>query len=327
MIARVAEHCFWLFRYLERAEATARLVQVARAHAMDTDAPPSATWRPVLAATGDGSAYVRRYSAAARDDAVQVMAWLTWAPENPVSVLRSLEWARENARTIRDAISLEMWQGLNAFWLWLADGKGRALWERDRHAFYERVKQECGLLEGLANSTLLHDEPFGFMRLGATLERAGQTLRIVEALAGRGGTTDMVRQMAMLRACSGLEGFLKRHEGSFTAAEVVHFLIQESAFPRSAAHALARAAHFLEVVRGPAPVVHGQPGPRTIGMRSAAQLGVVREALAALDVAEALRGPGLAPQISGLLHGIDQVGEAVRLDFFTAALAADGSAA
>jgi uncharacterized alpha-E superfamily protein len=325
MISRVAEHCFWLFRYLERAEATARLVQVARASAMDRDDAPSATWRPVLAATGDGSAFVRRYGAAARDDAVQVMAWLTWSPENPVSVLRSLGFARENARTVRDAISLEMWQVLNAFWLWLADGKGRALWERDRHAFYERVKLECGLLDGLATSTLLHDEPYAFMRLGGALERAGQSLRIVEGLAGRGGNAlDAGRQIAMLRACSGLEGFLKRHDGAFTAGEAVRFLLQEPAFPRSAAHALGRAAYFLDVVRGPAPVVQGQPGPRSIGGRSASALGALREAVGLLEVDATLAGPGLAVPITALLAELDAVCEAVRVDFFAAALAAQG---
>jgi uncharacterized alpha-E superfamily protein len=220
-----------------------------------------------------------------------------------------------------------MWQALNAFWLWIADGKGRAAWERDRHAFYERVKQECGLIDGLANSTLLHDEPFAFMRLGGTLERASQTLRIVEALAGRSGSTDMARQIAMLRACSGLEGFLKRHDGTFTASEVVRFLLQEPAFPRSAAHALARAAHFLEVVRGPAPVLHGAPGPRAIGMRSAAALGVLRESLGALDVPAALTGAGLAPPIMLLLGGVDGVCETVRTDFFASALSADGLSA
>jgi uncharacterized alpha-E superfamily protein len=321
MIARVAESCFWLHRYMERVENTARLIQVNLGLVLDAHLAPGDQWRPILLALGEDGSFVQRLGPRAIDDGEVVQEFLTWDEENPAALLNSLQWARENARTIRETISVEMWQSLNAFWLWLSGGPGRRLYRGARHAFYERVKEYCQLFQGYYHGTMLYAAAFDFMRLGGLLERTGQTTRILQAMchrldsaAGEGTTpADAAFGLATLRSCSASESFLKMNRGPLSGASVAGFLLLEPAFPRSVVHCLDRCAHFLDRIR---PIEQPE-----IGRRSASLLDTVLMLLRARRIQDLIR-TGLAAELTTVLNSTAAIGDAIQEDFFEAVLPA-----
>lgn len=253
MISRVAGNCFWMHRYVERVENTARMLQVNGAFVLDVQLPDAQRWRPFLIVAGEQPRFDELFGAGKAHDGEVVQEYLTWDERCPSSILTALGWARENARTIRETISLEMWESLNEAWLWMKEGSARKLYQRDRHTFYNRVKDICLLFNGICHNTILNAEPFDFMRLGMLLERAGQTGRILDVKyhtfgreQGADETAGEVAQwLALLRSCAAFDPFLKLNR-PLSGPEVAGFLILEDAFPRSVMHCLARAAEFLE---------------------------------------------------------------------------------
>jgi uncharacterized alpha-E superfamily protein len=318
MIARVAQTCFWLHRYLERAENTARLLQVSLHVALDVELPERELWQPVLAVSGEERRFRSLHGADALGDAEMVQEFMVWEERNPVSLVHSMRLARDNARTIRETISLEMWQALNSCWLWLEDGRGRRLYDRERHAFYERVKTACQLFHGLYHTTMLFDEPFDFMRLGSLLERADQTTRILLAMyrpsQGRGRADapgDAARWLATLRSCSAIEPFMKRTRGTLIGSAVAGFLLYDERFPRAVLHCTGRAQVFLDRVRGADGSEAMHESARHLGLL------VGRLRSARLDM---VPDAGLTDELGALLDGIAGVGEAITEDFFDMSL-------
>jgi uncharacterized alpha-E superfamily protein len=304
---------------MERVEHTSRLLQVNLTFVLDVPLPTPDRWGPILVALGEEGPLVERHGAGAIDDGELVQAFLVWDEANPASLKNSLRWARENARTIRETISVEMWQAVNAFWLWLSGPAGRRLYRRDRHAFYERVKESCQLFQGYFHGTMLYAAPFDFMRLGAMLERADQTLRTLQAMAirfGAGpitarGPFDAALVLATLRSCSASESYLTLSRGPLAPASMVGFLLLEPAFPRSVVHCLDRCGHFLDRIR---PIEAPE-----IGRRSAALLDTVLTLLRARTLPDIVRG-GLGAELLRTLSSTAAIGDSVNEDFFDAAL-------
>src|SRR5579871_5189884 len=134
MISRVAEHCFWMARYLERAENTARVLEVNHTLLLDFQVPVDRQWRPLLIISG-----IHDYPE--EPTAEDVQEHMTWDVDNPFSIISSLAWARENARIIREVISAEMWERLNFYHLWMQGAAGRELYEGNRIEFYAQVRR------------------------------------------------------------------------------------------------------------------------------------------------------------------------------------------
>lgn len=257
MISRVAENCFWLMRQMERCDAQARVLRVHSEMVLDTVLPAARTWRPMLIVLGEEPSFVERFGDAAASDGDVVQEYLTWDEACPVSVRSSLVQARENARTLRETVSREMWQALNSFHLWLGDKSARRTFASDRSAFYEEVEQRCFHFQGACQNTMLHEEPFDFMRLGLNLERAGQTARMLDiayhALGpDRGeleGGIEAAEWLAILRSRAGYEPFFKKRRAAVSGRAVSDFLLRERTFPGSVTHALSRALNFLQRIR------------------------------------------------------------------------------
>jgi uncharacterized alpha-E superfamily protein len=240
MIARVADHCFWLGRYIERTESTARILHVTGALALDAELPPRRCWHPVVIVSGQEADYVARFGQGALGDAEVVQRYLTRDQANPVSLRRSIAAARENARSIREVISLEVWQVINELYVFLGSDEAEAMFAKDRDALYARVGRATQLCLGLLRSTMLHDAPLDFVWLGVLLERLGQTARLLDvqhhALLAEGAPHAVLTTalwLSLLRACSGFEAFMKRNRGKVTGSAVAAFLILEPRFPRS----------------------------------------------------------------------------------------------
>ena len=268
MISRVADHCFWLGRYLERAESTARTLSVTRNLALDGDLTPRQVWQPAIIVSGEGPRFTEQHGESALDDGERVQHDLVWEPVNPVSVLQSVSSARENARAIREVVSLETWEVLNELHLWLHSPAAEQEYAQERHGFYRRIRQSTQLALGLMRSTMLHDEPLDFIWLGVMLERAGQTARMLDvhhhALSSRSmsgadaapdgepahGVVQTALWLALLKACSGFEPFMKRHQGQVSRAAVAAFLVLEPDFPRSVRYTVHSALKILAEIRG-----------------------------------------------------------------------------
>jgi len=275
MIARVAESCFWMTRYMERVESAARIMGVHRSFIMTAKLDPISRWRPMLIVMGEEPGFLERHGEAMMADGDVVQEDLTWSEACPVSIMTSLRWARENARTSRETISLEMWHSLNSFWLWMNSPEARELYDTQRHAFYQRVIQHSQHFVGVFYGTMLRHQPYDFMRLGFYLERAGQTARLIdvyEHLFAQDGSAENqpageedIFWSALLRSCSGQDMFLKTsRRPRITGADVFTFLVCSPDFPRAILYGLRQADRFIHGFRE-----HG--GPR-VGQRSSEQL-------------------------------------------------------
>lgn len=320
MISRVAENCFWLHRYMERVENTARMLRVNVSYLLDAPAPLSARWRPILIVAGEEARFREYIGSDSLDDGRTAQEYLVWDARCPVSVVNSLQQARENAHTIRETISLEAWTAVNAFWLWFRGGQGRRLFNQDADAFYERVRDSVHQFIGVCHDTMLHDEPFDFMHLGMLLERAGQTARILDIKYHNLGPTlgdaetpaEAAQWLAILRSCSGSEPFFKRGAFAPTGAAVAEFLLLEPQFPRSVLYCLSRAWHFLQRIRS--------AGRQGIGDQSARVLESLVRHLRGRTIDKLLKA-GIHAELTYVVSRITELCEAVRADYFDVAAA------
>jgi uncharacterized alpha-E superfamily protein len=259
MISRVADHCFWFGRYLERAESTARLLQVTATLSLDADLTPRQNWQPVVITAGEQDRFVQLHGDEALSDGEAVQEYLTFRQDAPVSLKRSIAAARENARSIRETISLEAWESINELHLWMQSPAARDEYADHRYGFYRHIRRETQLCMGLLRGTMLYDTPLNFIWLGVVLERNGQTARILDvhhhvvitAAPGSGmpSVVEVSLWLSLLRACYGFEPFMKTHRGTVTGQAVAQFIVFEPRFPRSIRHGLKRAREWLQRIR------------------------------------------------------------------------------
>jgi len=315
MISRVAESCFWLNRYVERTEVLSRMLGVNVAFQLDVELEQAECWRPLVVVCGLEADFAKRFDASDADDAECVQEYLTWDEENPSSVLSSLRMARENARTIRETISLEMWETLNDIWVWLGERESRRLYDRDRIAFYLRLRNQCLLFHGVAQATMLHEDPFEFMRLGTAIERVGQTARLLDVkhhsvAPGEDALespVEIAQWLAILRFCSGVEPFLKRRTAVPSGRAVAEFMLFDRAFARSVLHNVERAGNFLTLV--------SPPHSKETGARSRALLAEMRRQLQSMTIDEVL-SQGLHETLTWIVDRTADLSGAIQGDFF-----------
>jgi uncharacterized alpha-E superfamily protein len=260
VISRVADHLFWLGRYLERAESTSRVLSVTRNLSLDGELSQRQAWLPTVVVFGEEERFRATQGEAALEDGEAVQHYLTWE-DDAASIALAVRGARENARSVREVVSLETWEAVNELHLWLG-GDGGPLFRQDRHGFYRHVRDAVQRTVGVVHGTMPHDDAFDFILLGLSLERAGQTARILDvhhhALAGAHGVVETALWLALLRACSGFEAYMKRFQGQASAASVARFLVLDARFPRSVAHCLHDGGERLARIRAGAAEGRGQ---------------------------------------------------------------------
>jgi len=322
VIARVADHCFWFGRYVERAESTARVLQVTGALALDAELPPVRCWQPVVIVAGQERHFVERHGRASLGDAEVVQRYLVSDEDNPVSLRRSVAAARENARSVREVVSLEVWQAVNELHVFMGSDDAEAMYAHDRDALYARVQRVTQLALGLMRSTMLHDAPLDYIWLGVLLERLSQTARLLDvehhALVAEGAPHPVLETalwLSLLRACSGFEAFMKRNRGKVTGTAVAAFLVLEPRFPRSVAYCAASARERLGAIceddpdsapdgAGPLDGAHETNGVSHVpGARALARLSALEEWLGAV-APDSLHGPRVHQVLT---HVVDEV--------------------
>lgn len=303
MISRVADHCFWFGRYIERAESTARMLAQAATFALDAELPPAQVWRPIVVVSGEEDEFLARVAdhddqSPAWGDGELVQRFMTWEPTVGVSLASSIYWARSNARSIREVISLEAWEVTNELHLWFQSAQ--PIYANRRDEFYTHIRRQTQLALGLLRSTMLHDEPLDFMWLGVLLERVSQTARMLDVhhhaftSIKSHELVETSLWMSLLRAMSGQEAFMKRVTQRISSEAVARFLIAEEAFPRSIAYCVHSAHDRLAHIR-PAEA-HELPGGQSL------------ERLRVLDAWVAARSKEPMVSVHDLLtHVVDEV--------------------
>jgi uncharacterized alpha-E superfamily protein len=270
VISRVADHCFWFGRYLERTESTARMLAVTQNLALDAELTPLQCWLPVVIVAGQKAHFTAQHGEHAAGDGEFVQRYMSFDDDNSTSLHRSISAARDNARSIREVVSLETWETVNELHLWMGSEAALEEFASQRYAFYRRIRQLTQLCLGLTQSTMLHDTPLDFIWLGVLLERVGQTARTLDvhhhafthlAPPGEGGppsgrssshqVVETALWLSLLRACSGFEPFMKLNQGKVTEQAVARFLLFEPRFPRSIRHCVDAAYARLCDIRPP----------------------------------------------------------------------------
>jgi uncharacterized alpha-E superfamily protein len=179
MLSRTADHLYWMSRYTERAENTARMLNVSYDTSMLPQASQAArkAWQGVLSISELIPSYTRRHGEIQRE---AVLHFMVRDENNPSSIATCLRAARENARAVRGALTTEAWETQNQTWLELKRLLAEGDWERDPGQFFEWVKHRSHLSRGVTLGTMLQDEAFHFLRLGTFIERADNTARLLD---------------------------------------------------------------------------------------------------------------------------------------------------
>ncbi len=239
MLCRVADSLFWMGRYMERAENTARLVDVYLQIVLELqNNNMEKHWEPILKTTGDYELFLKLYDEV---DHYTVPEFLTFNLENPSSIYSCIVSIRENARQIRDQISTEMWEVINRLYLELKSVDIRKVWSQEPYLFYRTIKENSHLFHGLTSATFPQREGVSFIDAGKHLERAEKTARILDLKyhlscileQDTGGTIDIAQWSAILKACSALEAYHQNYTTGINAEDVSDFLILSEYFPRS----------------------------------------------------------------------------------------------
>ena len=244
MLSRVADALFWMARYYERAENTARLMDVNINMMLDMgqyveEVGSSAHyWNPIIRITSPFDQFRAHFPKTTQEAAIE---WMTWSEHNPNSILACVGRARENARAMREVISSEMWEQINTTYLQLKETDRSQLWREGAHSFFRRIRMASQLFQGLVETTMLRDEGWQWIQLGKYLERADATTRLVDvkyhillpSLDEVGGPIDNVQWIAVLKSCSGYEAYQKRNISRITPSRVAGFLVLDPTFPRA----------------------------------------------------------------------------------------------
>ncbi|HZE50078.1 MAG TPA: alpha-E domain-containing protein [Jatrophihabitantaceae bacterium] len=253
MLSRIAESLYWIGRYVERAEDTSRLLDVHLNLLLeDPWAPEDVVCASLFAAMGkDVDTDVTR---------VDVLDQLAWDRGYPGSIVGSIGVARENARRSREVISTELWESINVTWHDAIMGTRRAR----PHAFFTWVRERAAGFNGIADATLSRDEPYHFLVLGRSLERADMTARLVaaRALTGSAGPS----WVTLLQSCGAYQAFLRSSRGAIEDARAAEFLLLDPLFPRSLMSSLVSAERCLDDLTEPSRGDRADQAHRVLGM-------------------------------------------------------------
>jgi uncharacterized alpha-E superfamily protein len=243
MLSRHAESIYWLGRYVERAENTARLVNVHAHLLLDLPGRYRQGWGALIAITGSSAEFGDAYREPSERN---VLRFLIADPKYPGSILSSLHYARENARTLRDRLPRETWEQLNELYLRARQESATALSKSRRYEYLESIIRGAQLFAGTLSGTMSHDHAYDFLRLGRMLERADMTSRIVDvrsaALPDRTGEDpapfESIQWLSVLHSLSAHQMYRQTMRGPVTRVDVLRFLLLDPRFPRSVEHCL-----------------------------------------------------------------------------------------
>lgn len=241
MLSRVAENIYWLSRYVERAENTARIVTVNANLLLDLPKGIAPGWRPLIDITGSNALFEEHYLSY---DEHEVVHFLIGDERNAGSILSALVAARENCRTIRDFVPREGWELLNELYLFARADLDKGITKGGRHAYLKRIILGAQTLTGLLSGTMLHDQGYDFLHLGRFLERADMTTRIVDVRSANllpEETTELrpyetIQWVSVLKSMTAYQAYRRSEQVRVLREPLLGFLFHHPDFPRSVNH-------------------------------------------------------------------------------------------
>lgn len=254
MLSRVAERVYWLGRYLERAENTARLLTVYSTLLLDLPRGARIGWHTLVEITGSRPEFHEHHQVV---DERSVIHFLLADPKNSSSILNSLSMARENARTTREIIPSEAWEQINNLYLFARDNVSKSAGRGPRLQLLQQIISYCQLITGLLSGAMSHNSGYNFIRIARSLERADMTTRIVDvgsvtllpSLTGAEHVPEPYENMiwmSVLRSLSAYQMYRQHVLDRVNGEDVVTFLLQDAQFPRSVVHSLSKLASCLQ---------------------------------------------------------------------------------
>ena len=235
MLSRIAEALYWIGRYIERAEDTARLLDVHVQLLIEdpvVDVPAQVEGLLAVMGVEAGASEPRSFET--------ILRLLAHDPQSPCSIVASIDGARESARRSRETVSTELWEAINTTWLSMHSGGLQRL--RPRAAF-KLVRERCAVITGIADGTMSHDQGWQFMMLGRSLERVDMTARMITSAAIT-ASSDRAWNTT-LRACGAHHAFTRYYQGASSDRDAAEFLLLDRLFPRSIVHTLGVAEEAL----------------------------------------------------------------------------------
>jgi len=257
MLSRTADHLYWMSRYTERAENTARMLDVSYQMSLlpQSDQAATAAWRAMLEISELSEDFATKYSAVTP---ANVLNYMTQDMDNPSSIMQCLRAARENARAVRGAMTTDLWETVNTTWLDAQRQVGNGLLKIAPTSFFEWVKFRSHQTRGVHIGTMMRDEVYHFIALGTFVERADNIARLLDVkfLAAKEHTGDTLAHVeefyfwaAILRSLSAFENYRKVYRNVITPERVAELLILRWQNPRSLTACLAQVVDLLHKVR------------------------------------------------------------------------------
>lgn len=263
MLSRVANCLYWMARYIERADNTARIIDVNLQLLLDSrrldPAQQIAYWQPVIESTGDEALFASLYPSPNGDSAPD---FLLFDPRNGNALASSVNQARENARMVRDQIPAEMWEEINRLYLFVRSPDARRLWESSPFEFLQQIRSSALTFVGISYASTPHNEGWNFIQAGKFIERGDKTTRMLDvrhaSLPRRGmpgpiSQADALGWSAVLRSCSAWDAYKSLHGSEVHPRLVAEYLLLNDEFPRSLRFCVERLDAALRAISGVAP--------------------------------------------------------------------------
>jgi uncharacterized alpha-E superfamily protein len=269
MLSRVADSLYWMARYIERAEHTARLIAVKLESMVEqTPEDAAASWaRVVEALTGEKTK-------PSHQDAFIITRMLAFERENDAALVTSLAMARDNARQVREALSNEVWENLNRLYLRLSPVTMDSIWVHTPARLFREALEEMHALEGVTYSTLSHGEGWYFLELGRHIERVQLIGRLLDVhfTAARDGVSGpkYFDWLVLLKFCTAWEPYTKQYTASIRPQKIAEFLLFDAEFPHSICFSVDRMTEALARVAPGAPPARRAAVERLAGRLKAA---------------------------------------------------------
>lgn len=309
MLGKTANGLFWMYRYLERAENTARLIETGQRIALTRLHESDDEWRSIMQTAAMCDGYDASYDSITKDNAID---WMLRARENPASVLSSLAAARHNARLVRTALTHEVWEAMNGAHMRIKDLLARKVSERDLPAALGTIRQRTALVRGATHGTMLRNDIFNFSRIGTFLERSDNTARILDvkyyvllpSVMAVGSAVDNVQWETILRSVSARGGFRMEYGNSTDPRDIARFLILDKRMPRSLAFGVGAIRKNLNHL-----VADYGTRPRSFGMADH-----IERSYLSYDI-DAIFDYGLHEFIQKVLSLIEELGGQIEIDY------------
>ncbi|TMM50408.1 alpha-E domain-containing protein [Qipengyuania marisflavi] len=271
MLGRTANGLYWMFRYLERAENTARLLDAGMRMALTKDiVTAEEEWRSVIATSGQRAGYEAKHGTYT---GTQTWNFILRDRDNPASIRTMFGLVRQNARLARNAISGELWEAVNESWLEIEKQLADPVGENRVLEVMGTVRRAGMLAHGAMAGSMLRDESFHFARAGTFIERADSIARILDikyylllpSLSWVGSSLDTGQWDTVLRSVSGDRAYRWLNAGQIDARGICEFLVLDNRFPRSLAFCHSALRQDLAALAR----LHGQEGESNTLMRDA----------------------------------------------------------